>query len=563
MALVSKRKVEAVSISKNPKSRQAKRADVQWLRVRESLLRQIKEQVRRRLGPESKAIMAYMRHWEQEMRADWRIADKRTLVAAVAGADLVFGGDFHAFSQAQRTHLKILKALPGDRGVVLALEAFAPKHQPLLDAYSCGEIEEGELLRRSRWKSHWGFPWENYRPLAEFARERGYRLFAVGSDARSESLRAREVAASRSLKALFAKLEHSFPKPVVYVIFGDLHLSSKHLPMIAHAELEGIVERIVTIHLNPERLYFELARQGLESSVDVLRLGADRFCVLASPPWVQWQSYLMYLENTHDKGLHRENADDGVEWTDHVGAFVKLAAHDLGEDIRLDGINVYSAADSRLWSRLRSALNTRELNLARHCIQDGRSFFIPQGGIFFLARPSINHAAELAGHYIHGCLSRLNRPMWKMPGDFRALIWTEAVSFFISKLVNHKRHAETLVDLKTRLAVTVPRDQGREALVIAIEQRLAELLLFTKGRTRSPRLKPRHSASWLEAARILGGMMGERLYLAYRSRKISKRVLLSLLRTDPGGVGFAETYETIVRRLGPGTGALRTRKERL
>ncbi len=575
MRPVSKRGAKADSQPEHKRSkREARRAprtgdalvaaDRQWLRVRESLLRQLKEQVSRRLGPEPEAIRSYARRWEREMRAPWKVSGKDELIAAVERADLVFGGDFHAFAQAQKTHLKILEALPTGRQVVLALEAFAPRHQALLDAYVSGRLPEGELLRRSRWKAHWGFPWENYRPLAEFARERGARLLAVGSSERGESLKAREFAAARALRRFVAAGERP-EGALVYMVFGDLHLASGHLPKVVEDELQGVFRRAVTVHLNPERLYFALARKGLEGSVDVLRLGADRFCVLASPPWVQWQSYLMYLEDAHDAGLDGDDGD-GIEWTDHVDAMIRLAAHDLGlgAGFGAHDFTVVTAGDRGLWPRLKAGLNRRELNFARHSIQGGRSFFIPRPGIFFLARPTINHAAELAGHYIHWRLSGMGRPLWRLPGDFQALIWSEAVGFFISKLVNHKRHAETLTDLRLRLAVSSPRDQGREALMIAIEQRLSELLLFTSGRRRAPRLRPRRSASWLDAARILGGMMGERLYLAYRSRKISKGALLSLLRLDPSAVRqFNGEYESIVRRLGPGTGAPRTRKERL
>lgn len=534
--------------------------DPQWLRVRESLLKHIKERVRRRLGAEPDAIRAYARRWERELRAPWELSSKRDLVAKVEEADLVFGGDFHAFSQAQRTHLKILKALSGKRKLVIALEAFAPRHQGLLDRYVRGEIDEAELLRRSRWKSHWGFPWENYRPLMEFARQNHHGILAVGSHSRDETLKEREAAAALSLRRFYEGKANS--NTLVYMVFGDLHLASRHLPRLVDKVLGELAPRRVTIHLNSEWLYFELARRGMEADVDVLRLGPNRFCVLASPPWVQWQSYLMYLENSQDSGLGGDESG-GFEWTERVAGFVRLAAQDFDLDLRGDDLVVFTAGDNRLWPKLRASLSAKELRLARHCIQEGHSFYLPAGRLCFLARPTINHAVELAGYSIHGHLSGLTRPLWKLPRDFRALCWFEAVGFFFSKLINHKRHAETLIDLKMRLAVTSPQDQGRDALIIALEQRFSELLLLRHGRERAARFRPRRSASWLEAARILGGMMGERLYLAYRSRKISKRTLLSLLRKDPSDANFAQTYEAIVRRLGPGTGASRTRRERL
>ncbi len=549
--------------------------DPDWLRTRRLILKQLKDQVRSRLGPEPTEITTYARRFEKDLRGAWKIATKDELLSSVLRADIIFGGDFHAFSQAQRTHLKILKARHAltQRPLVLGLEAVDSRFQTVLDGYAKGRLTEAQFLRRVRWRQEWGFPWDHYRPLLEFARTTHFRLLALGSGRQEpQGLQERELHAARVITETLESTVSPNAQMVdqmeqFYIIFGELHLARAHLPKLVRARSADPGLRHLIVHLNSERLYFELAQKGLETSVDVVRFSPDLFCVLASPPWVQWQSYLMYLTTDEAEFVATDPSafeDEGAaDPTDQIASFVRLLAADLRVHCKCDNLSVFTAADERLWMKLKATLSSREWAMAREMMTSGRSFFSPSSGIAYLSRPTVNHAAELAGQYIHSYLSGQSRPLWRLPRDFKALIWIEAVSFYFSKLINHKRQAETLPDLKARLASLSPRDQGREALLLALEQRLGEIIWMSRGRQRAVRIRPRRKNSRLEAARILGGMMGERLYLAHRSRKITLKVLLSLLRRDPTAPGFEEFYDDVVRRLGPGTGSVRSKKERL
>lgn len=99
------------------------------------------------------------------------------LVGRALEADVVFFGEFHDDPGTHRLQLALLEAAAQRRpGVVLALEMFERDVQPALDAYLTGEINEEEFLARSR-------PWSNYntdyRPLIEFAKERGIPVLAA------------------------------------------------------------------------------------------------------------------------------------------------------------------------------------------------------------------------------------------------------------------------------------------------------------------------------------------------------------------------------------------------
>lgn len=505
------------------------------------------------------------------------VASKSELMVEIGRADIVYGGDFHALGQAQRTHLKILRALSDDRPVVLALECFSIRAQKWLDFYSRGEIQIDELRVKAKWDRNWGFPWENYRPLLELAKRRGWGLLALNlpddSIAKTKSRRGGSGRAKKTTRtnpssgvrdagersdlrlrdAKAAEVLHEArarrPDALYYVLFGDLHLAPAHLPREVRKASGRRRPQDLVIHLNPDRVYFQLASQGLELSVDVVKFSRAEFCVLGSPPWVPWQSYLLFLDRAVDADLSRADDDDDFDPTDQVAALIRLAAHDLSVEVSLDQLSVYSSDDNRIWQYLERHLALRERQLARQLLATGRTFYMPKIGVGFLSRSTVNHAAALAGQYLHAKLGGFKRAPWKMPNDFKALIWTEAVAFFISKLVNHKRQSETIADLRANLALSDPSDEGREALRLALDQSLSELLWLRQGRRRKPLVRPRRTTSWFEAARILGGMMGERLYLAHRSRKLGQREIDRLLRLDVGSRSFVTEYDAIVRRI--------------
>jgi len=329
-------------------------------------------------------------------------------------------------------------------------------------------------------------------------------------------------------------------RPLVYVIFGELHLAHAHLPLALEKSLGRPVES-VTLYINSSRIYFQLARQDLEQTTDLVKLGRGLYCALTSPPWVQWQSYLLFLEQTGDLDLSRWDEVDEDEFesepdfdpTDHVTAITKILAADFKmnvKQLKFGDLSVYGSSDERLWRYLKKSLNKRDQALVQELISNHRSFLIPSEGIGYMAHPTVNHAAYLAGQYLHSKLISRARPIWDFPQDFHAVIWQEAVGFFASKMINHKRVAESLHDLQAQLLLAGAAQ--KDILKLVLDQRMSELIFLQEGRRRPLKFKPRRRSSYLEAARILGGMLGERLYLAMRSRKLSISELLSLLRLD-------------------------------
>ena len=517
-----------------------------WLRTRKRLLQQLKKQVKLRLGGESEDILHYAQEYKNEFNGRWREVSHQQFQGKLAEANLILGGDFHAFGQSQKSHLRLLRDFPNNDSVILAVECFESRHQAAVDAYISSEkMKEEQFLEAIQWSARWGFPWEHYRPLFELARERKYRVVALNRyfRTRSESnLQKRDIHAAKVLAAT----RRAHPNHIVYVIFGDLHLAEKHLPKALKKERALVKEKILRVFLNSEKLYFRQAKEGAVSRHIVLRGAKDRYCLLTAPPWVKWQSYLMYLEQTYDRDLEEEG---GIDYTDHVASLIRLAGDDLGVRLKAQDIAVYGSEDRSLHQIFQKLLSDYEMRILAHLIDRDRSFFVPQGGMFYLSRPTINHAAGLAGQYIQAKLSGRSRTVWDMPKDFIASIWVESVSFFVSKLINSHRMSESLRSLRQELEAGDPKGRGRDVLLVVLDQRMSEIIQIHSGRKRSRRYKPSRKSQYLDASRILGNMMGERVFTAFKLGRLPRKSLINLISQDVFSDDFSEIYFQTIRRL--------------
>lgn len=482
-----------------------------------------------------KSLQTYVRRYNAEFSRPWSKSSYEVLNREIEASQVILGADFHAFSQSQRIHLRLLRNLPLDRPVVLGLEAISSRQQKTLDQYLEGRLEEGEFLKRVKWQESWGFPFENYRPLLQLAKERGFRVRGVNREETSGKIESSLLRRDEHCADLIAQWLRKEPQTLIYVIIGDLHLAERHLPL-AIEKRAPVDSKVLTILQNSEHLYFRLAKARQEQKVEVMRASGGRFCVLGSPPWVKWQSYLMYLEQTEDRDLEAGEAD----YTDHVASYAVFLARDLGLRVGLEDLAVFTPQQSSVWHSLEKKLKSQDLKMAQALFQADRSFYAPQAHVLFLSRASVNHAATLAGQYIHAALGDRMTTTWNFPAQFEAQIWIEAVGFFCSKMMNHKRKADRLNDLKMQLEVLGNKKTGQAVLRLALAQRLGELT----GKKR--RFHPLQKKTYLEAARIVGHMMGERLFRVVTQKTLSLTVLIEWLQMDPSQVGFEKTYYQIV-----------------
>lgn len=100
----------------------------------------------------------------------------------LATARIVYVGETHTSTEDHRVQQKILESLyERNPKLVLALEMFPRESQPTLDRYSKGQISEEEFLKEVGWNEVWGFPFELYRPMLNFAREKRLEILALNA----------------------------------------------------------------------------------------------------------------------------------------------------------------------------------------------------------------------------------------------------------------------------------------------------------------------------------------------------------------------------------------------
>lgn len=107
------------------------------------------------------------------------------IVAAMEGSEAVLVGEEHNDPVTHRVQALLLERAVAEHGarrpVVLSLEMFERDVQHVVDEYLADLITEDHFLRSSR-------PWDNYapdyRPMVEFARERGLAVVAANAPRR-------------------------------------------------------------------------------------------------------------------------------------------------------------------------------------------------------------------------------------------------------------------------------------------------------------------------------------------------------------------------------------------
>jgi uncharacterized iron-regulated protein len=110
------------------------------------------------------------------------------LAAKLSNVSVVYVGEIHTSAQDHKIQLKVLEKLSqGGQCVELGMEMFPVSAQPILDRYVRGEMTEDEFLHDVRWKEIWGFPYQLYRPLIDFQKEK--RMPILGLNAPSEVVR--------------------------------------------------------------------------------------------------------------------------------------------------------------------------------------------------------------------------------------------------------------------------------------------------------------------------------------------------------------------------------------
>jgi uncharacterized iron-regulated protein len=93
------------------------------------------------------------------------------VIAGAAGKKIVYVGEYHDRFAHHNVQLQVIKSLhQKDPKLAIGMEMFQRPFQKTLDDYLGGAIDEREFLKRSEYFKRWGFDYNLYKPILDFAR---------------------------------------------------------------------------------------------------------------------------------------------------------------------------------------------------------------------------------------------------------------------------------------------------------------------------------------------------------------------------------------------------------
>ena len=504
------------------------------VKVKYDYYMRIRSKVEDLVGFRTRSIQKYQQDYEQELnRSPWEVGRKQELFKQMDKSQIVYIGDFHAQAQSTRAVLRIARKL-GAQNVCLGLECFFTEHQKVINTYLQGHLSEREFLKKIEWKKTWGFPWEFTRPLMKWASQNKVPIIALnagGNKKFADQDKATAVTISEALKA--------HPDRKMLVQYGDFHLATKHLPL----EVKKLNRKISDVVLlqSPENLYFKVLKKGKDpSTIDFIKLSTNRWALMSVVPWVKWQDYLLYLETGHDKKVKVEDYD----LTDHVSQAVQVLNNILNITIKVDDLEVYSVNDEVLFSKIQK-LPAVERAYYKEMLLSGQSFYCPEQQMGFVARASLNQISKVAALFVLYKLGVYKKSLVDGKKDFLKNVWVEMLTYFLTKIINPKKKTDTFDDIRQALRSEQFSDKGKEALVLALEQKLNEVRFATfqdLSFVQKKNSTSRNKKSYATAAQILGGIMGEKVYTAFQKKILKLPQHKQLLLKDLQGKHFTQAY---------------------
>ena len=98
-------------------------------------------------------------------------------------ASILYVGEAHANRASHQVQLQVLKYCYEKFGnnIAIGMEMFTRQYQPFLDQWIAGETDEKKFLEDTHWYKEWGYEYNLYKPILDFAREKGIPVLALNA----------------------------------------------------------------------------------------------------------------------------------------------------------------------------------------------------------------------------------------------------------------------------------------------------------------------------------------------------------------------------------------------
>ncbi len=508
--------------------------------IQKRLVSELKQRIAEFSENPDPGLARYLSEYQAEFAKGFeRAASREEVIDQLMRANVAYFGDYHTLRTAQSAVLSILRELAKQRKrkLVLGVEMFHAANNAHAQSLMDGRITSHEFRKAVRWYKSWGFPWQSFGRLFEFARVHAVPMFGlnVNADDRVNNLAYRDEFAAH----LIASLTQLYPDRLVAVLYGDLHIAQCHMPARVDEELArfGIKRRQVQLFQNSEELYWQLVERKLEHVVDVLKVRRDAYCIQNATPLVKYQSFLNWQENSSElvfTGLEDldlsspgENTllEEVVEFVRNIAAFLKVEIPDPA------AFELSTAADLDMLENLvaKGAYSAKEVEALKDYMRLAETAFFVRANVLYLGNLSVSHAAEGAMKFILGMLRPMRTAAVEPRDDFYARILLEALAFFGSKIINPRRKARSLaewreveLDFKNKRGLNDAQKTDREIArgYIAHAEHEEDVLMGRHSSVRINKLYALKTPVHVGLTRAIGRTLGDELFLAVSEERV-------------------------------------------
>lgn len=401
------------------------------LKIRKSLTNALKDAIKSYQLERSAESKRYYEEYRAEFRSHLQnigaspleAITEFELIGQLATKDIIYVGDYHTLREAQLAYLNLLRELCRIRPkIILAVEMIHIKHQPILKKYLSGRIKEDTFLKKIRYPKTWGFDWDNYRPIFEFAKENDLRMIGINSQPiRRSQIYPLTLRDKRMAKAIAAEFL-SYPEHLILVLCGDLHLARSHLPGEVDRELKRksvgahgrallqakIKVKKAIVFQNSETLYERLADEDRLEEVRIVQMNDERFALFNASPIEKFGSYYNWEVNSNilREKLNIRLRDFRGDIESDVEELTALIYQKIKEffDLPIGDYNAtaYFFQNMSFLKELRKSPHhwtTAQVKRLKEILERSQGHFIPELEVLYLADFSVGNLAEYAAHY--------------------------------------------------------------------------------------------------------------------------------------------------------------------
>lgn len=482
-----------------------------WFKFQNRLYQRTQRELEDRLRQKPKSLALYEEEFVRDMKS-LKDSTKARLHRALGRSDFVFWGDFHSLKQSQRTLIRFLRDEKIKPPQHIVLEVLDEELEKRVRSYAHKPTprKAQKLIDEMQLESRFASSSDVYLDLFREAHRHGINI--LGMRSQKHSLKARD-------RDMIARLDRVSGK--TWVLVGEFHAARPHLPLALQKSQPH--RQILCVQQNDDRLGLKLLK-ALSSGRNIVfeskeKKGIPLFCILHTPLWIKWQSYLDHHLRDEDHE-NRIDTQEQILWCIHtLHQFFDDPRYELASLDRLMDFEVVSLEDEGLLKKLRlRAGRSRERIQAQ--LEASRVAFLNDQKILLLSEISLNSCAQAAAQIV---LMESKKNFIPQQWDFFQCAYFEAICFLLSKVLNHSRKAKSWQDLKRKHRSELAPGES-EALLAAKD-------FYQCFQDRHVFERKLRDFKW-PAAVYLGRLLAEHAFEAFLTGELSKQRLTRLICQD-------------------------------